>query len=99
MRRTVMLVMLCAALAMPMVARPGDQTIPPEAQWTPTPPTRSGVEVNQLASVLVDTGMISPHESTPLTAPQASSPSPHSRARVWTWDEIDHNRVRSSAGD
>ena len=99
MRRTVMLLVLCAALATPMVASPGDQTIPPEAEWTPTPPARSTAHGKELASVLVDTGMISGHESTELTHSQVSSPSSHSRARAWTWEEIDHHPVRSSAGD
>jgi hypothetical protein len=99
MRRTVMMVMRCAALAMPMVAIGDDQTIPPEAHWTPTAPVRSTAEVNQLASELVDTGMMSPEASTPWTYPQMSSPSPHSRARAWTWDDIDYNRVRSTGGD
>jgi hypothetical protein len=99
MRRTMIMVIKCAALVMAVVASADDQTIPPEAHWTPTPPARSTVDVNQLASVLVDTGMITPHEYTQLTHPEASSPSQHSRARVWTWDEIDHNPVRSTGGD
>jgi hypothetical protein len=99
MRCTAMLLILCAALATPMVASPGDQAIPPEAQWTSTPLMRSTADGHQLASVLVDTGMITRHNSTELASPQASSPSLPSRARAWTWDEIDHNRVRSSAGD
>jgi hypothetical protein len=99
MRRTVMMVIMCAALATPLVATADDQTIPPEAQWTPTPPARSTVNVHQVASVLVDTGMITPHEYTQLMHPQASSPSPHSRVRAWTWDDIDHNSVRSTGGD
>jgi hypothetical protein len=99
MRRTVMMCMLCAALATPMVASAGDQTIPPEAQWTPTPPARATVDANRLAGMLVDTGVISPHEYTHLTQTQASSPAPHRRAGVWTWEAIDHNPVRSRGGD
>jgi hypothetical protein len=58
MRRTLILMMLmtCAALAMPVVATGDDQTIPPEAHWTPTPPARSTVDVNRLVSLLVDKG-------------------------------------------
>jgi hypothetical protein len=97
MRRTVMMVIMCAALATPLVASADDQTIPPEAQWTPTSPARSTVNVHQVASVLVDTGMITPHEDTPLTQPQASSPSPHSRARAWTWGDTDRDPVRSTS--
>lgn len=101
MRRTLILTMLmtCAALAMPVVATGDDQTIPPEALWTPTPPARSTVDVNQLVSLLVDKGMIAPQEYTRLTHPQVSTPSPHGRARAWTWAEIDRNPVRSTGGD
>jgi hypothetical protein len=101
MRRTLILMMLmtCAALAMPVVAAGDDQTIPPEAHWTPTPPARSTVDVNRLVSLLVDKGMITPQEYTQLTHPQVSRPSQHSRARAWTWAEIDHNPVRSTGGD
>jgi hypothetical protein len=88
-----------AAVATSLAASADDQTIPPEAHWTPTPPARSTAEVNQLASVLVDTGMMNPEASTPLTHPRVSSPSPHSRVRAWTWDDIDHHRVRSTGGD
>src|SRR5687767_5854383 len=57
MKRTWVILMMCAALATPMMASAGDQTIPPEAYWTPTPPMRSTVDVNQLASMLVEKGM------------------------------------------
>jgi hypothetical protein len=77
MKRTVIMVMLCAALATPMVGSPGDQTIPPEAQWTPTPATRSTGDGNQMASVLVDTGVIerrSPVQATPAEASHDPGP-------------------------
>lgn len=99
MRRTAMMVILCAALATPLMASSDGQTIPPEVHRTTTPPARSTVDANQLASVLVDKGVITPREYSELTQLQASSPSPHRRARGWTWDEIDHNPVRSTGGD
>jgi hypothetical protein len=99
MKRTWMILMMCAALATPMMAGAGDQTIPPEAHWTSTPPMRSTVDVNQLASMLVEKGMISPHEYSQLAHPQAPSPSQSSHGRAWSWDEIEHNPVRSSGGD
>jgi hypothetical protein len=99
MRRTVIMLVMCAALATPLVTSADDQTMPPEAHWTPTPPARSTVDVDGLASLLVDQGMITPHEYRQLTQPQASSPSPHSHGRAWTWEEIDHNPVRSTGGD
>jgi hypothetical protein len=60
MRRTVTMLMIGAALAMPVVAIGDDQTVPPEAHWTPLPPARPTVNVNRWASLLVDQGMIPP---------------------------------------
>jgi hypothetical protein len=99
MRGSLILVIMCVALATPMMASAGDQTIPPEAHWTPTPPARLAVDVNQLASLLVDKGMLTPPESTQLTHPQVSLPSQQSRTRAWTWDEIDRHPVRSTGGE
>ena len=99
MRRTMIMVIMCAALVMAVVASADDQTIPPEAHWTPTPPGRSTADGNQLVSVLVDTGMITPHEYTQLTHPEVYSPSQQRRGRGWTWDEIDHHPVRSTGGE
>ena len=96
---TVIMLILCAERATPLMASADGQTIPLEAPWTPTPPARSAVEANQLASLLVDSGMISPHAPTHLPQPQASSPSQHSRARGQTWDEIGRNPVRTMGGD
>ena len=99
MKRTLTMLMICAVLAMPVVAIGDDQTIPPEAHWTPTPAARSTVDVNRLATLLVDKGMITPREYSQLTEPQASSPAQQGRAREWTWEKIDHNPVRSTGGD
>jgi hypothetical protein len=99
MRRTVMMLVMCAALATPVVASAIDPTTPPEAHRAPTPPARSTVDVNGLASLLVDKGMITPHEYRQLTQPRASSPSQHSHGRAWTWDEIDRDPVGSTSGD
>jgi hypothetical protein len=102
MRRTVLMVLMVivyAALAMPLMASADGQTIPPDSNWTPTPPARAPVDVNQLARVLVDKGVITPREYRQLTQPQASAPSPPSGARAWTWDEVDYPPVRSTGGD
>jgi len=56
-------------LTAPMIAGADDQTIPPEANWTPTPPARQTVDVVQLASLLVEKGMITPREYAQLTHP------------------------------
>jgi hypothetical protein len=98
MKRTLMMLMMFAVLAMPMMAMADDQTIPPEANWTPTPPARQTVDVVRLASLLVEKGMISPQEYVQLTHPQPSSPSQEGHARVWTWNEIDNNPVQRIGG-
>ena len=95
MRCILLMVIMGAALAMSGLAMADDQTRPPEANGTPTPPARSAVDVNQLAGVLVAKGVITPREYTQLTQSQTASPAPHRRARVWTWDEVDHHPVRS----
>jgi hypothetical protein len=102
MRRTLMTLMLFAALAMPVVAVADDQNIPHEANWTPTPPARWTVDTVQLVSLLVEKGMITPQEYAQLTQPQSSAPSQQGHARVWTWNEIDNDpvlRIGRSGGD
>lgn len=92
MRRTLMTLMLFAALAMPVLAVADDQNIPPEANWTPTPPARRTVDTVQLASLLVEKGMITPQEYTQLTRPLSSSPSPQGNGSDRTWGDIDAYR-------
>jgi type II secretory pathway component PulL len=99
MRRTLMLLILCAALATPVIAGANDQTIPPKAHWTPTPLARWSVDVNQWASLLLDKGMITSQEYSQLTQPQPSSPLQPSHGREWTWDDIDRNPIRNTGGD
>jgi hypothetical protein len=99
MRRTLIRLILCTALATPVMVSANDQTIPPAAHWTPTPLARWSVDVNQLASLLLDKGMITAHEYSQLTQPQASSPSQPSHGREWTWDDIDRDPLRSMGGD
>jgi hypothetical protein len=100
-----LMLMMSAMLAMPLMAMGDDQSIPPEANWTPTPPAQQTVEVARLASLLVEKGMITPREYAQLTQPQLSSSSPQGNgrhARDWTWNEIDNNpvlRAGRSGGD
>jgi hypothetical protein len=98
MQRLLMILAMLAVLAMPMMAGADDQGwMPPE--WTPTPPARQTIDANQLASLLVEKGMITRQDYAQLTQPQASSPSRPGGARVWTWNEIYHNPVQSTGGD
>jgi hypothetical protein len=89
MRRVLLMSMMFVLLAMPVMATADDQTIPPEANWTPTPPAEQTVDMGRLASLLVEKGMITRHEYAQLTHPQPSSPSPQGNGGGWTWGEID----------
>lgn len=89
MRRTLLMLMMFALLAMPVMATADDQTIPPEAHWTPTPPAEQTVDMVRLVSLLVEKGMITTQEYAQLTQPQSSSPSPQGNGSGWTWGEID----------
>jgi len=102
MKRTFTTLMMVAMLAMPVMAMAGDQNIPPEANWTPTPPAGQTVDMDRLASLLVEKGMITTQEYTQLTHPQPPSPSQQGNGRVWTWDEIDayqRSPIRGGGGD
>ena len=89
----VLLVMML--LSLPLWAGADETTIPPEANWTPTPPARPTIDLVQLVQLLVAKGVISDQEYALLTQPQSSSPSPAGHAKVWGWDEIYRNPVRS----
>ena len=89
MRRILLMSMMLALLAMPVMATADDQTIPPEAHWTPTPPAEQTVDTGRLASLLVEKGMITRQEYSQLIPPQSSSPSPQGKGGGWTWSEID----------
>jgi hypothetical protein len=89
----VLLVM--ALLSLPLWAGADETTIPPEANWTPTPPARPTIDLVQLVQLLVAKGVISDQEYAQLTQPQLSSPSPAGHARGWTWYEVYRSPVRS----
>ena len=88
MKRQLMILAMLAVLASPLIGSADDQGWMPPA-WDPTPPARPTVDVNQLASLLVERGMITSQEYSQLTRPRSSSPSPQRNGRDWTWGEID----------
>jgi hypothetical protein len=98
MKRILVILAIVVSLVVPVVAMADDQTIPPEANWTPTPLARQTVDVNQLASLLVEKGMITPQEYAQIARSRLSSTSPQGQARVWTWGEIDHKPAVRIAG-
>jgi hypothetical protein len=58
---------ILAALALPMIAVADDTVIPPEANWTPTPPARPRVDAVQLLDLLVQKGVLTPVDQAHLT--------------------------------
>jgi hypothetical protein len=87
MKRQLMILAMLAVLASPLTGSADDQGwMPPE--WNPTPPAWTTADANQLASLLVESGMITPQEYGQLTRPQSSSPSPQGNGGGWTWGEI-----------
>ena len=102
MKRQLMILAMVTVLALPLMVWADETRIPPEANWTPTPPARQNVDLVQLVQVLRERGVITDQEYVQLTHPQMSSPARPGQTRTWTWDEIDHNpvlRAGRSGGD
>jgi hypothetical protein len=95
MKRYVVVLMVLTLFSLPLVVGAEETVIPPEANWTPTPPARPTVDLVQLVQLLVAKGVITDQEYAQLTQPQMSSPSRPGHARVWRWDEIYRNPVLS----
>jgi hypothetical protein len=84
--------MVLTLLTIPLVVGAGDQGwMPPE--WTPTPPARPSVDLVQLVELLRAKGVISDQEYAQLTRPQSAASAQPRQARVWSWNEVDHNPV------
>jgi hypothetical protein len=71
MRRYVVILMVLTLLSLPLVAGADDTTIPPEANWTPTPPASTKVDAAQLTEMLVRKGLLTPIEHSELTRSSA----------------------------
>lgn len=67
MKRYVVVLMVLTLLSLPLMAGADDQTIPPEANWTPTPPASSTVNARELMEVLVRKGLLAPIDQSQLT--------------------------------
>ena len=74
MKRLLTIMAVLAALALPMVAGADDNPIPPEANWTPTPPARSRVDAGQLMDLLVKKGVLTPAEQAHLSGSAVMRP-------------------------
>jgi hypothetical protein len=88
MKKFGMILIVVTLLVLPLWVGADETTIPPEANWTPTPPARPTVDLVQLAQLLVAKGVISDQEYAQLIQPQSSSLLQSGQARVWTRDHI-----------
>jgi hypothetical protein len=95
MKRYGVVLMVMMLLSLPLWVGADETMIPPEANWTPTPPARPTVDLVQLVQLLVAKGVISDQEYAQLTQPQSSSLARPGHARGWTWHEVYRNPVRS----
>jgi hypothetical protein len=89
MKRLLVIFAALALLALPVIVGAEETRIPPEANWTPTPPARQTVDLVRLVQLLQAKGVITDQEYVRLAHPQSSSSSPQGNGRDWTWGEID----------
>ena len=98
MKWTLMIVAVVILLTLPMMAGADDQGwMPPE--WTPTPPARQTIDLVRMVQLLRAKGVLTDDEYGQLTQPSWPAFARQGRGRVWTWNEIEHNPVRSTGGD
>jgi hypothetical protein len=93
MKRSALILIVMALLLLPLWVGADETTIPPEANWTPTPPARPIVDLVQLAQLLVAKGVISDQEYAQLIQPQSSSVMQVGQANAWTRDQAYRDTV------
>jgi hypothetical protein len=74
MKRWLVISVVLALLALPLVGWADETTIPPEAHWTPYPPARGSVDAAKLMDLLVKKGLMTPVEQSQLMQPSAVTP-------------------------
>ena len=74
MKRYLATLAVLAWLALPVMVGAEETWIPPEANWTSTPPARGAVDAAQLKEISVKKAVITPQEAAQLTQPQAATP-------------------------
>lgn len=79
MKRYVVVVMVLTWLVLPLMAGAGDQSIPPEANWTPTPPYRATVDATRLTEMLVRKGLLTPIDQSGLVQSPVGTPTKNLR--------------------
>jgi hypothetical protein len=70
MKRSAAVLMVLTLFSLPLSVGAGDQSIPPEANWTPTPPARKTVDAAELTEMLVRKGVLTSVDQRGLMAPQ-----------------------------
>jgi len=95
MKKSGVILIVMALLSLPLWVGADETTIPPEMNWTPTPPARPTIDFMQLAQLLVAKGVISDQEYARLMQPQSSSPLQSGQASVWTRDQAYRHPVLS----
>jgi hypothetical protein len=87
MKKPGMILMVIALLLLPLWVGADETTIPPEMNWTPTPPARPTIDLVQLTQLLVAKGVISDQEYAQLMQPQSSSLLQPGHAKAWTREQ------------
>jgi hypothetical protein len=88
MKRVFTVLAVLTALALPMIAVADETVIPPEANWTPTPPARPRVDAVQLMDLLVRKGVLTPVDQAHLTQSGVVTP-PAERREMDRQDGLD----------
>jgi hypothetical protein len=79
MQRYVVVLLVLTLFSLPLVARADDQTIPPEVNWSATPPTQTKVDAGQLMELLVRKGLLTPLDQNELTQSPVRAPANDTR--------------------
>ena len=79
MKRYLATLAVLGLLALPVMVGAEETWIPPEANWTSTPPARGAVDAARPKEILVKKGVITPQEGAQLTQPQPATPTGQSR--------------------
>ncbi len=88
MKKSGAILIVMTLLLLPLWVGADETTIPPEMNWTPTPPARTTIDLVHLAQLLVAKGVISDQEYAQLIQPQPSSLSQPGQASAWRRDHV-----------
>jgi hypothetical protein len=95
MKKSGVILIVMALLLLPLWVGADETTIPPEMNWTPTPPARPTIDLVQLVQLLVAKGVISDQEYAQLIQPQSFSLLQSGQASAWTRDQAYRHPVPS----